>query len=259
VKDWLHFLPLPLAAWHADHVAQAGAIAAWACGLAYTSAINQAFDDRLDAPAKNPVAAMGRRRAISLSIPPAIACVVLLAWLSRAGLAAGAVMIVAATLYSAPPRLKRLPVVGTLWNLVMGVPGLFFAGRPQIDALPLRPLAGLFALLLLVSQLLHEAHDRDDDAAGRVRTVATEAGRRAALGAALGLVLLTPAVAWWLGTGAARRMEAAALCAAFALAWGGLLAARLGCENLEELRRLRLQYRWSAMAVGAAVFLALYS
>jgi hypothetical protein len=66
----LHFLPLPLAGWLAsarDPSELFGGVAAWACALAYTSAVNQAFDDRLDRPGKNPVgAAIGRTRAIAL-------------------------------------------------------------------------------------------------------------------------------------------------------------------------------------------------
>jgi 4-hydroxybenzoate polyprenyltransferase len=252
----LHFLPLPLAGWAPGHARElAGGIAGWAFGLAYTSAINQAFDDRLDRAFKNPVgAAFDRRRAIALSIPPALACIVVLAAFSPAGLVPGVVMLLAATVYSAPPRLKQFPVVGTLWNLVMGVPGCFFAGPPPLDEL--RLLVGLFALLLLGSQLLHEAQDRDDDAAGQVRTVATEAGRRAALAGALIIVLLTPGVAWWLASGVARRTYIAAACAGFAVLQLALVGANLRSDDLPALQRLRMRYRWSAIVLGAVVFVA---
>ena len=268
VKDWIHFLPLPLAGWVADPhhpsvVALVGGVLGWGLGLAYTSAINQAYDDRLDRMwrAKNPVGEGGggfaRRQAIALSIPPMIASLVVLAVMAPMGFLPGVVLIVAATLYSAPPRLKRFPVLGTLWNLLVGVPGFFFASRPSVGELPLRPLVGLFAVLLLGSQLIHEAQDRDDDVVGDVKTVATEGGRRTALVAASALVIATPGIAWWLAAGVERRVEITAACAVFAAGWGALLWSRMRCEDGAELKRLRLRYRYSAICLGAVVFAAM--
>jgi hypothetical protein len=260
VTDWLHFVPLPAAGWLSrprGAAALVGGVLAWCGALAFASAINQAFDDRLDRDGKNPVSeAFGRRRAIALSIPPAAGALALLAWWSPDGLLPAVVMMVAAAIYSAPPRLKRVPVVGTIWNSIIGVPGFFFAGRPLITELPLRPLAGLFALLLLVSQLLHEAADRDDDA-GHVRTIATEAGRRGALIGALALVLATPIAGWWLAAGAARRPAIVVACGLFAVFWGGILGTRLRTDDRAVLQRMRLAYRYTALALGCAVFLAL--
>ncbi|MEO7328003.1 MAG: UbiA family prenyltransferase [Minicystis sp.] len=265
VKDWVHFLPLPFAGWIADAqhpstTALVGGVLGWGLGLAYTSAINQAFDDRVDQlwKSKNPVGAeFPRRQAILLSLPPLVASLVVLALLAPVGLWPGVALLVAATLYSAPPRLKRFAVLGTLWNLLVGLPGFFFAGRPSVGELPLRPLVGLFALLLLGSQLIHEAQDRDDDAVGEVKTIATEGGRRTALLAACVLVLATPALGWWLSSGVARRVEITAACGVFAVGWGALLWSRLRCEDGAELKRLRLRYRYSALCLGAVVFAAM--
>jgi 4-hydroxybenzoate polyprenyltransferase len=193
---------------------------------------------------------------VLLSIPPLVASLAVLAVFSPAGLAAGAVLAVAATLYSAPPRLKRFPVLGTLWNLLVGVPGFFFAARPSLADVPLRLLVGLFGVLLLGSQLIHEAQDRSDDALGDVRTVATEGGRRTALLAACALVIATPALAWWLAIGVARRVEITVACAAFSAGWACLLWTRMRCEDDVELERLRLRYRYSAICLGAVVFAA---
>lgn len=265
VKDWIHFLPLPLAGWVADPqhpslVALAGGVLGWGLGLAYTSAINQAFDDRLDRlwRAKNPVGAtLDRKKALWLSLPPLAASLVVLAALAPMGLLPGVALILAATLYSAPPRLKRFPVLGTLWNLLVGVPGFFFAGRPDVGELPLRPLVGLFAILLLGSQLIHEAQDRDDDVNGDVRTVATEGGRRTALGAASALIAALPMVAYALAAGVDRRAAITVACTAFAGYWGTLLWMRKRCEDGAELKRLRLTYRYSAICLGALVFAAM--
>jgi 4-hydroxybenzoate polyprenyltransferase len=265
VKDWAHFLPLPFAGWVADPhhpgvLALAGGVLGWGLGLAYASAVNQAYDDRLDRVwrAKNPVGgAFDRRRAIRLSLPPLVASLAVLAALAPAGFVPGLVLVVAATLYSAPPRLKRFPVLGTLWNLLVGVPGFFFAGRPPIGELPLRPLVGIFGVLLLGSQLIHEAQDRDDDVEGDVRTIATEGGRRTALVGASALVVATPAIAWLLAAGVDRRAEITAACALFAAGWGALLWTRARCEDGAELRALRLRYRYSAICLGALVFAAM--
>jgi 4-hydroxybenzoate polyprenyltransferase len=201
--------------------------------------------------------ALDRRRAIQLSLLPAVGSLAVLGALAPAGFLAGVVLIVAATLYSAPPRLKRFPVLGTLWNLLVGVPGFFFAGRPPLGELPLRPLVGLFGVLLLGSQLIHEAQDRDDDVVGHVRTVATEGGRRTALVAASALVLATPLIAWWLAAGVDRRGEITAACALFAVGWAVLLGTRTRCEDGAELKALRLGYRYSAICLGALVFAAM--
>lgn len=265
VKDWLHFLPLPLAGWlgdpkHPPVASLIGGVIAWGLGLAYASAINQAYDDRLDRPAKNPVVeGFGRRQALALSVPPMLLSLAVLAVWAPLGLLPGVVLLAAATLYSAPPRLKQFPVLGTLWNLLVGIPGFFFAGRPPLDQLPLRPLVGLFALLLLGSQLIHEAQDRDDDAAGDVRTVATVGGRSAALLAAAGLVTATPVIAWFLTAGLAQRVPISLACVVFAATWGARLGARLRCEDGGELKKLRLQFRYTAIGLGALVFAAMQS
>lgn len=262
VKDWVHFLPLPLAGWVADAhrptvTSLVAGIGAWGLGLAYASAINQAFDGALDPEAKNPVGGtFSRRRAILLAIPPAVASLVLLTAFSPAGVLPDVALLAAATLYSAPPRLKRFPVVGTAWNLVVAVPGFFFAARPAVDTLPLRLLVGLFAVLLLGSQLIHEAQDHDDDVAGGVRTVATEGGRRVALVAAALLALATPGVAWSLAGGADRRVEITVACVVFAVAWGAVLWTRTRSASEAELKRLRVRYRYSAICLGAVVFAA---
>ena len=263
VRDWLHFLPLPLAGWITGGTsstrALVGGVVGWALALAYTSAINQAFDDRLDRLhiGKNPVGgSITRRQAILLSLPPALASVAVVAWLSPTGLVPTIVLLLAATLYSAPPRLKRVPVLGTLWNLLVGLPGLFFADRPDITGQPLRVLAGAFALLLLVSQLIHEAEDREDDRLGGVSTVATVTGMNGALSAASMFLMVMPGAVWWLANGLTERTELTIAAALFAGAWTSLLLNRIRLSDSVALRRTRLNYRYSAFALGALIFAA---
>jgi len=262
VRDWLHFLPLPLAGWTAsgDGVpALLGGVVGWACGLAYTAAINQAFDDRLDRAniGKNPVGGtLGRREAVLLSIPPAVAMLGIVLWLSPAGLVTASILLVVATLYSAPPRLKRIPGLATLWNVAIGLPGLFFAGTPQIAEGPVRLLVGLFAILLFVSQLIHEAKDRDDDQAGGIPTIATLGGIPGALGAAAVVLLVLPVFTWWLANGFALRATLTAASALFAAGWVVALTLRIARGDEANLRATRLRYRHTSLALGALAFLA---
>jgi 4-hydroxybenzoate polyprenyltransferase len=263
VRDWLHFLPLPLAGWMAaggGHVTELiGGVAGWGLGLAYTSAINQAFDDRLDRAelGKNPVGGrIHRRQAVRLSIPAAIASVAVVAWLSPSGLVPAIVLLVAATLYSAPPRLKRIPGLATVWNVIIGVPGLFFAGTPGVAPGPLRLLVGLFALLLLISQLIHEAKDRDADRTGGIPTIATLGGINGALGAAAACLSLLPGATWWLARGVALRAPLTIAATVFAAAWIVALTRRMLRRDASGLRAVRLRYRHTCLALGALAFLA---
>ena len=257
VADWLHFLPLPLAGWMARSPRTprelAGALLSWTGSLAFMSAVNQAFDDRLDRRAgKNPVGSgLDRAAALRLAALPALVAVAASASLAPAGLAATAALLVAATVYSAPPRLKRVPVVGTLWNVVIALPGMVLAGAPQSPSPRFATLAALFAGLLLGSQLLHEAEDRDDDRAGGVTTVAVLFGARGALGAALAVVAPLPLAPWLLDPA---RPAATLATALFAAGWCAVLARRIALADTAALRQLRLRYRWSALALGAAVF-----
>lgn len=262
VLDWVHFLPLPLAGWFAGEARSArslvGGLAAWTMALAFMSAVNQAFDDRLDQRAgKNPVGRrFGRREALLLSVPPALLSVGFSAWLSPAGLVPTLLLLVAATVYSAPPRLKRVPVLGTLWNVVIALPGLFLADAPRSPDTPLRLLVALFALLLVVSQLLHEAEDRDDDLAGEVFTVAVVTGVRGALlAASVGLAAL-PVVTAWLARGLRLRWLLAGATAAFAAWWLAKLGMLVRRGELRGLRAVRLRYRYAALVLGAVVFAA---
>jgi 4-hydroxybenzoate polyprenyltransferase len=158
--------------------------------------------------------------------------------------------------YSAPPRLKRVPVLGTLWNLAVGVPGLFFAGSPDVRQLPLRLLVGLFSMLLIVSQLIHEAEDREDDRSGGIATVATLAGVQGALAAASMFLFCLPGAAWWLAAGMRARSLLTGGVALFAAGWALALLGRISRGDAGGLRRVRLRYRYTALALGAVVFAA---
>ena len=263
VRDWLHFLPLPLAGWFAggrvSFTALIGGVLGWTFLLAYMSAINQAFDDRVDRARadKNPVGrGLRRRQAVLLSLPPAAFALLSVGVLSPAGLIPALLILVTATVYSAPPRLKSIPIVGTLWNAVIAVPGLFLADCPDIAGVPLRVFLGLFVLLLIASQLIHEAEDREDDRAGGIRTVATLAGMKGALTAAVVSLSLLPGAAWWLSAGLRERAAITGAVTVFAAVWVAVLAGRVYRGDSLALRTLRLRYRYSALITGLVIFVA---
>lgn len=266
VTDWLHFLPLPLAGWCCSSTRSVaslvGGTLAWMLSLAFMSGINQAFDDRLDlaTPAKNPVGRrFSRRQALQFALFPALGIFPLLAWLSPRGLVPGLIVFVVATLYSAPPRLKRVPVLGTILNIAIGVPGLFFAGAASLDTGAFRLFVALFALLLLVSQLIHEAEDRSDDRSGGITTIAVLAGTSGALGLAAVLLVSMPLFAWLFSRGLDKRGLVIAGATLFSSAWVFALVSRIVRADLTGLRQVRLNYRYAALALGAAVFAAVMS
>lgn len=260
VRDWLHFLPLPLAGWIAggarSPTALAGGLTGWALALAYMSAVNQAFDDRLDRrPDKNPVGVgISRRDALLRALPAALGSLAAVALGAPSRWPAAVLLLAAATAYSAPPRLKRVPIVGTLWNVVIALPGLTLADTARADHPSFAAVAGVFSLLLLASQLVHEAEDRDDDRAGAISTVAVLTGAKGALTAATTTLAVLPLVAWWLSRAMHRRALFTAAVLAFSAGWVAALATRLARGDLRGLRDVRLRYRHTAVALGAVAF-----
>ena len=104
----------------------AGALFVW-----YAFSINNCFDVDTDSrnPAKtrkNPIAAgeLSFRRGLLVSVLLALTGLGLASMTNREAFAVYAVMLLLATLYSAPPRLKARPIVDVLSH------GLFFGGLP---------------------------------------------------------------------------------------------------------------------------------
>jgi 4-hydroxybenzoate polyprenyltransferase len=259
VRDWLHFLPLPLAGWMGgarNPVALAAGICAWACALAFASAINQAFDDGLDRTDvdKNPVGqVISRATALRWAILPLLLCVIFETLCPTSSRVVAALQLFAAAIYSAPPRIKRVPVLGTAWNLVVGLPGLLFADVPQSPSLTLRLLLVLFGLQLLVNQLLHETQDIEDDRRGGVQTIAALLGPRGAILGACFLLVASPLAAFWM-TPVAVRVPMTAANTVFAVAWVLVLVSRRLVDEPGVMRVLRRQHRYTAFVYGAAVF-----
>jgi 4-hydroxybenzoate polyprenyltransferase len=261
VRDWAHFTVLPLASTPMDALDGDGllglarSIVVAALVLAWGYLSNGLADRALDRDAaKNPFAkaTAGTVDALGgVAWTFAITALVLASFGGGVSLAATATSVTAGWLYSAGPRLKRLPVVGTLLNVACFAPLLFVgAGHALPPATPLLTLA--FTGLLLGNQLLHEAADAHDDAAGRVRTTFLALGPRgaAAFAAVAGAL---PALALALALpGTIRITLTAAAILVFVVVVPGALALR--GADAHHMARARLLHRVTSVVVGALLF-----
>lgn len=256
VRQWVHILPLPLATFDAS-VPTATALLAAARGMANLFAIlafgflvNAISDRHVDRDArKNPLVVPGRNGyKLSLIALPAVS--VALAACSPWPVQIATVCCLAVgCLYSVGPRLKTIPVVGTLANAAWYVPMLYL-GMADV-ALPagFSVVATAFTALLLQNQLIHESGDRIEDEASGIRTTWLAFGPRwtALLAACAGGVatLMTAA-----SLGAFRYAIGTIFIVAFPLllGWDGL--------DAERAARLRVVHRWCAVLFGAALYVA---
>ncbi len=259
LRRWAHFLPVPLASFdpaapRADALlAAARGVASAFAILAFAYLLNAVSDRGMDLDArKNPfIGPVSFEYRYSLAGLLAASAVLagLSPWPARIAIA---VCMVLACLYSIGPRLKRLPVAGSVTN-ALGFPFLLFLGMPAAS-LPagFAALAIAFTALLFENQLIHEAADRIEDRAGGIRTSWLTFGSRwTALVVALsGLIAVAaaasvvPAAQW--------PVAIAGATAVFGLAFPLLLAWR-GMDP-RQAAQLRLAHRWCAVAFGAFAY-----
>lgn len=190
MRSWWYFALLPIAGLDPSDSAAPletllGVLSASGC-LGFAYGLNSITDARLDrSSAKNPfaggVAAPWRARLL-VAACAGLALVIAVLRPGSPALPATLVSLVVAFLYSAPPRLKAVPFVGTVLNAGIFAP-LFWLGAPLGSGV--LPTVLLFTGLLLQSQLLHELEDRDEDLAAGVVTTAAMLGTRWSRGAAL--------------------------------------------------------------------------
>lgn len=260
VRDWAHFALLPLASAPLGGLdattltALARGIAVATLVLAYGYLLNGLSDRKLDADAtKNPFThAAPRALETLLVVALALGALVLSVHGGRVPVLATTTSVIAGWLYSAGPRLKRLPFVGTLLNVACFAPLLLVGvvGGQLPTALPL--LLCAFVGLLLENQLLHEAADATEDAAGRVNTTFLALGAR---GAALlaALVGALPAVALALALPTPFGVILAATMAVVFVVVVPRALARHG-KDARRMSRIRLVHRGAGLALGALLF-----
>lgn len=255
--QWLHFAALPLAGLDRAALASPVALARGALGvaaaslaLAYAYGINAVADRESDASrVKNPLAGIARVPAEARAVVATTAVAALAASfpLGRPAIVLVLASLVAGTVYSVGPRMKARPILGALFNTAIFAPLLGLAlpqGAPPPPAFA--ALGATFVGLILQSQLLHEAADADEDAAGGALTTARLLGPRGTRALAVGLAAPFAALALAL---APRPAPALAWTAAAALA-GGAAAALLE-RDFAAARRL---HRRIAAAGGGLLF-----
>ena len=255
-SGWWYFSLLPLVSLVDDSrgdegvvVRLVGAVLVAGLCLAYAFGFNGITDRGLDRDeAKNSLAgliAFPREAALLVAACALLAIGIAMA-LTPVALLGAVMSLVAATLYSGQPRLKRLPVVGTLVNMLIFAPLPFLAaaGPPSAGMLFL---TYCFYVLVTQNQILHEIADRDEDVAAGVRTTGVVIG---ATGVRLIAVVLGPLAALLLWRLRATT-SATSLVAALALCGGATMVA-LG--DVERAGRLRVAHRWYSVAFGGALF-----
>lgn len=253
VAQWQHFLLLPLSGLDrsvsvADNAARlAPAELACASVLAFGYLLNGSRDRAMDLdPAKNALALGAPRDLTSPLCALALAALALALAVSPVAFGAACASLASGWCYSAGPRLKSVPFLGTAMNVTNFAP-LLLLGVPSASQLPrLAPLALGFTALLLQNQLLHEAADVEEDARGGVATTFRVHGARvSALCAAACAVALA---------------AAASMCSASP--WGAVVAGSAAPLALAidpgpaAAYRARRAHRLLSLAVGARLFAA---
>lgn len=258
-RQWLHFVVLPAAVLERASRLDAhsvvwriglGCVAA-ALALSYAYGINAITDRSSDEDVrKNPLAGVlvvPRRVHVVVALCVPLALLVSGA-IGPASTAATAVSLLASTLYSAGPRLKALPMVGTALNALIFGPMLAFSLRDWDLTPALRVRFASFVVLLLQNQLLHERADLKEDQDAQVLTTAARFGE----GAVAPLLWLLGAVGAVLGAFAAPLGVACINGLALVIVTGAVLGLQGGAS------RRRAVHRWLSIGAGAAIFAATY-
>ncbi len=248
-RQWAHFVVLPAAMLGAPSLSAIfpllhGVLLA-VLALAYAYGLNALADRPTDLDErKNPLCDRPQPTELSLLLSLlAVAALALGAVAGPLSLAALATSLTASTVYSVGPRLKDLPIIGTLLNAAIFAPLLVAAPLPLPAQLGL--VSSLFVALVLQNQLLHERVDHDEDVRAGTFTTARMLGPMATR---VGLVLLGISgvgIAWMLARSSleATTATAALLAVTLSVLFGQTPAAALR-------RRHR---RWALLA-GALVF-----
>lgn|GEM_PF-3310093 len=261
VKDWLHFLFLPLLDFAPGEINWFNLVLAVFCAgfcLAFAYGYNQFKDESIDRNTEQFSLDMygytpnGLRIVLIVLIFLAALCGVLI---DPMALNAAIVSILGSAFYSGGPRLKRIPVIGTLTNLMIFVPLTLLGGSFGGGFYFIIFLLALIALLMQ-SQMIHEAADYKEDMQQMVSTTAVKFGLNFSKKGSLvwGLLsLIAFAVLalqldnyWiWIGTG---------FLAAFNLAYMMLA----DFHNEKSTARLRLEHRYIGLLVGTIAYITYF-
>jgi len=261
VRDWIHMLPVPLAtfdlyaprgrAWLA---AGRGVASAFVI-LAFGFLLNSVSDRQVDRDGrKNPLIIAG---AAGYQYSLAVLLVLSLALAAVSPVPARLAIVsclVLGVVYSVGPRLKSVPVAGSLTNAAGFTLMLFFGMSSATLPAGFGYVALVYATLLLQNQLMHEAGDQLEDRASGIRTTWLTLGPRwtalmaafAGLGATIAAAHIVPRAAVVPVVAIASMIFVVAF--PLLLSWPRL--------KTREAARLRVIQRWWAVVFGAALYAA---
>ncbi len=254
VRQWAHFIVLPIAGMGSSEMSSptldvalrvARGVALGAFALAFAYGLNAISDRATDLDRrKNPLAGSACPTSVTtVVVSTAGAALALGATAHRATLAAVAISLASSTVYSVGPRLKLIPGVGTLLNVGIFAPLLFFA-IGEHSPRSLTSLAIAFVALLLQNQLLHERADATEDEAARALTTARALGPTA-----------TTAIVFALGVGGVVVCAISAPSASLGWAAAATFAVATTCTFARGAwTRRRALHRWVSFVAGAALF-----
>jgi len=261
VRDWIHILPVPLASF--DLYAPRGS--AWlAAGrgvasafviLAFGFLLNSVSDRQVDRDGrKNPLIVAGAA-GYQYSLAVLLVLSLILAAVSPVPARLAILSCLAlGVVYSIGPRLKSVPVAGSLTNAAGFTLMLFFGMSSATLPLGFGYVALAYATLLLQNQLIHEAGDQVEDRASGIRTTWLTLGPRwtALLAAFAGL---GPAIAAMQIVSRAAAVPVVTIASTvFVIAFPLLLSwPRL---KAHEAARLRVIQRWCSVVLGAGLYAA---
>lgn len=257
IQDWLHFLPLVLlsaGSWPFRATPLIASVVCAAIGLTFAAAVNQLRDEGWDSvPPEVFWAHCGLSRetfrwtlqglvllgggvAFSVNVTTGLAYLV---------------MIASGWAYSAGPRWKRLPVVGTLMNALIFAPLAFF-GDGAADPSALAAFTGAFTLLLLQNQLLHEVAHAPADRRDGIRTTAVVFGTGIAkvLSAFLGVAAAVVLVHFGVD-----RAAVGVVAPALGIALVSVALPKISSDSQRySASTFRLAHRWAAFLLGGAAW-----
>lgn len=260
VRDWIHFLALPFATIDTQ-VALVSSLLPVGRGVASAFAIlsfgyllNCIADRNMDRDSrKNPLIAPDFAEPRYLLAIPLVVSLLLAAFSPWPAQVSTVVSLTCLVVYSAGPRVKSIPIVGSLVNVGNFAPLLFVGMGNTPLPVDFAFLVWAFSGLLLQNQLIHEAADQVEDRAGDVHTTWLTLGPRwtAALAALSALIAIAAAVRFVPEGGAVPVAGIGVV--VFGVIFPVLLAT-YGPEP-ERAPQLRILHRWCALLFGAALYL----
>lgn len=193
VKDWVHFLGLPLLGYFKFNEENPKRLLfiliSSAFYLAFAAVLNNWYDRHLDInqSLKNPFSKnFDRFNFYNIRTVIILPLVLTLIFAYLSSTIVFLIMLIGIFFsysYSSPPfRLKSIPVVGTLSNILVFIP-LLYIGPVSIENhySEMFYLAVFCSFVVIIMQLFHEIEDMEDDQKGKIYTIPVIFGKKEAI------------------------------------------------------------------------------